>query len=85
MVFLNVVTYASRADQENNEWRGRLKIITKTLESGIGQIGDQIANQNTEISNLSDKLDKQNSEMKSEIAGMTVKLDKMMTLLSKEN
>ena len=74
MVFLNVVTYASRADQENNEWRGRLKIITKTLESGIGQIGDQIAKQNTEIAGIKSEIAKQNSD-----------IAKVLTLLSKEN
>ena len=48
LVYFSIVSYPSRGDSEGSEWRGRVKIITQTLESGLEQIKNQMATQNTD-------------------------------------
>ena len=85
LVFLNVVSYASRDDQDNNEWRGRLKIITKTLESGIGQIRNEVTGIKSEMKSEMTGMKSEVTGIKSEMTGMKSEISKILMLLSKED
>lgn len=92
LVFLNIASYASSGDQENNEWGGRLKIITQTLDQKLGKINEKLDRTISEIKSetavtiksetaaikaeIKNEIKKQNSEIKDQ-------LTKMMDLLSK--
>ena len=89
LVYLNVVSYATSGEDENNEWRGRLKIITKTLESSIGQVKKEVSGVKSEIKSettaIKAEMNKQNAEIKRQNAKIENKLTQMIVLLSKKD
>ena len=72
LVFLNVVSYSTRGEDENNEWGGRLKIITKTLESSIARVRTEVAGVKSEIATIKTEIKSDNvattATIKSEIS-----------------
>ena len=80
LVFLNVVSYASRGDDENNEWGGRLKIITKTLESGISKVRSEVKGIKSEIAANKTETD---AAIKAEIASIKAEMKDQFAQLTK--
>ena len=84
LVYFNIVSYATRGDQEGGDWKGRVKIISQTLETGLDQIRGDIGKK---FESFEEKIAKQNKEIAKQNAESIQRFDKlenlMMELLSK--